>query len=60
MQMSRILGDEWPAGPAPVDSRATDIRVAQHLANAALGDAGACFDLGVAFSTGSDGVAGDL
>jgi TPR repeat protein len=34
--------------------------VAQYLTAAAHGDPGACFDLGVAFSTGSHGVGCDL
>jgi TPR repeat protein len=51
MHMSRITA---------VNSHAVDIRVAQYLADAASGDASACFDLGVAFSTGSHGTTGDL
>ena len=60
MQMSRIFGDEQMSGAVSIDSRAADIRMAHHLAQAALGDAGAYFDLGVVFSTASEGVAGDL
>lgn len=39
---------------------ATDDLVARCLAAAAAGDIGAYFDLGVAYSTGSHGLAGDL
>lgn len=38
----------------------TDLALARALANAARGDANACFDLGVAFSTGSQGAECDL
>ena len=37
-----------------------DLIVARCLAAASEGDAEACFDLGVAYSTGSHGVASDL
>ena len=37
-----------------------DLALARSLADAARGDATACFDLGVAFSTGSGGAACDL
>lgn len=37
-----------------------DLALARSLADAARGDANACFDLGVAFSTGSGGAACDL
>jgi TPR repeat protein len=40
--------------------RAADSLVAKCLATAAAGDIGAYFDLGVAYSTGSHGVASDL
>ncbi len=63
MHMTRILGDHHTRGftaLSPGDSEATDIRVAQCLAEAADGNASACFDLGVAFSTGSHGVSSDL
>ncbi len=54
--MSRITGVE----AAPGDPMGFDLDMAQYLTDAAAGDASACFDLGVAFSTGSHGVAGDL
>ncbi|MFN3990986.1 MAG: SEL1-like repeat protein [Erythrobacter sp.] len=38
----------------------TDLALARALADAARGDANACFDLGVAFSTGSGGAPCDL
>ena len=38
----------------------TDLALARALADAARGDANACFDLGVAFSTGSGGAQCDL
>lgn len=38
----------------------TDLALARLLADAARGDANACFDLGVAFSTGSSGAEYDL
>ena len=38
----------------------TDLALARWLADAARGDAAACFDLGVAFSTGSQGAPCDL
>lgn len=62
MQMSRVFADDRGAVPRAVvdDHRATDLRVAQYLADAARGDASACFELGVAFSTGGHGVPGDL
>ena len=48
-------------GAAPAcDSNISDLRLASALAAAADGDASACFDLGVAFSTGSDGASCDL
>ncbi len=63
MHMSRISGDDRNrnfAVVSPGDSQAGDIRVAHYLAEAAAGSASACFDLGVAFSTGCQGVSGDL
>lgn len=38
----------------------SDLVVARALARAAAGDADACFDLGVAYSTGENGMACDL
>ena len=38
----------------------TDLGLARWLAAASEGDTGACFDLGVAYSTGSNGVECDL
>lgn len=44
----------------PNENQAGDLRVAHYLAQAAHGDAGAFFDLGVTFSTSGNGVTGDL
>ncbi len=44
----------------PVDNEQLDIVVAQCLAAAAQGDVNALFDLGVTYSTGSNGVECDL
>jgi TPR repeat protein len=44
----------------PAGSELADLYIARCLAAAADGDAEACFDLGVAFSTGENGVACDL
>jgi len=46
------------AGPA--DTTTADMLVANCLAAAARGDVSALFDLGVAFSTGSHGIASDM
>jgi uncharacterized protein len=48
------------AAPAAANDFAGDMMIAQALASAAAGDASGYFDLGVAFSTGSHGVACDL
>ncbi len=60
MHISRSYGEDRAAPASPGQTRADDIRVARYLAEAAQGDAGACFDLGVAFSTGGNGISGDL
>jgi TPR repeat protein len=44
----------------PADETADDLLLASYLAAAADGDMSACFDLGVAFSTGSHGAECDL
>ena len=44
----------------PADESVTDLHVARRLAAAAGGDTNACFDLGVVYSTGGHGVAGDM
>ncbi len=44
----------------PADPALADLHVARCLAAAAGGDTGACFDLGVIFSTGGHSVACDL
>jgi uncharacterized protein len=44
----------------PADESAADLLFSSWLAAAAKGDLGACFDLGVAFSTGSHGAQCDL
>jgi uncharacterized protein len=47
-------------GALPVDCSATDLFLAGCLAAAAEGDRAAFYELGVAFSTGSHGIACDL
>jgi TPR repeat protein len=42
------------------EETAGDMMIAHHLAAAAQGDVAAYFDLGVAFSTGGDGISCDL
>ena len=59
MDMSRTKGNA-PGGSAIADGDVVDMLVAQCLAAADQGDTNAYFDLGVAFSTGSHGVACDL
>jgi TPR repeat protein len=44
----------------PADPDMADLHVARCLAAAAAGETDACYDLGVAFSTGAQGVACDL
>jgi uncharacterized protein len=47
-------------GAVAADSSEADLLIAHYLSAAADGDADACFDLGVAFSTASHGVTCDL
>lgn len=56
MELSKITAGDCQ----PTDSQTTDLAVARALASAAQGDASACFDLGVFYSTGSNGVDCDL
>lgn len=58
MDTVRINQDH--AAPAAANDFGGDMLIAEALACAAEGDASAYFDLGVAFSTGSHGVACDL
>ncbi len=59
--MEAVWINQTTASPlAGHDFSAGDLLVAQALAAAAQGDETACFDLGVAYSTGSHGVACDL
>ena len=44
----------------PSDGQSVDLALARALANAVQGDVAALFDLGVAYSTGSNGVTCDL
>jgi TPR repeat protein len=44
----------------PADSTVADLHVARCLAAAAAGETEACYELGVAFSTGTHGIAADL
>ena len=44
----------------PADATVADLHVARCLAAAAAGDTGACYDLGMIFSTGGHGVVADL
>lgn len=48
------------ADAAPMNSGETDLAIASFLADAAAGKVTALFDLGVAYSTGSNGVVCDL
>jgi uncharacterized protein len=48
------------ANATVVESNAYDLKIANCLAGAAEGDTEACYELGVAFSTGSSGVDCDL
>jgi len=57
MEWSRIEEFAKVRPVQPVDGQ---MRIAHWLAAAADGDAAACYDLGVAFSTGSHGVDCDL
>lgn len=57
MELARI---ETFAKVRPADETTEDLLLAASLAAAAAGESNACFDLGVAFSTGSHGVACDL
>lgn len=52
--------EAFTAARLPAQKLNHDILVASHLAAAAEGDSAACFDLGVAFSTGSLGMECDL
>jgi len=56
MQLITIAGRDTQATGAATG----EVGPARWLAAAALGDAHACFDLGVAFSTGSNGAQCDL
>jgi len=55
-----LVNIETFAKVTPADMRKHDLRLAAWLADAANGDSDACFDLGVAFSTGSHGVNADF
>jgi TPR repeat protein len=65
MGYEEMLEDSW-ARPeaikdaAPADCSVTDLFLAGCLAAAAEGDRSAYYELGVAFSTGSHGIASDL
>jgi hypothetical protein len=48
------------SGAASLTNHEHDLALAEHLAAASNGDVPALFDLGVAFSTGSDGAQSDL
>lgn len=52
--------ESFVVGAAPADTSGADMLIAECLAAAAAGDVSAYFDLGVAFSTGSHGIACDL
>lgn len=56
MQLITIIAQEQHVSRETV----TDLGLARWLAAASEGDTGACFDLGVAFSTGSNGADCDL
>ena len=57
--MDLVKIDEF-AKIRPADDSVADLHVARRLAAAASGNTGACFDLGVIFSTGVHNVAIDL
>ena len=57
MELARI---EIFAKVEAADVRGSDMLIARCLAGAADGDSDACYDLGVAYSTGSHGVGCDL
>ncbi len=57
MELAKI---ETFAKVTPANTQNSDLRLAGWLAEAANGDSDACFDLGVAFSTGSHGVNSDF
>lgn len=62
--MVRVMEAVWinqaDATPVAANDHCGDMQVARSLVAAAQGDAGACFDLGVAYSTGSHGAPCDL
>lgn len=58
--METVCINQDLAAPAAANDFTGDMLIAEALASAALGDASAYFDLGVAFSTGSHGAACDL
>ncbi|MGH6743834.1 hypothetical protein [Novosphingobium sp.] len=55
-----ISGAHFTEVTEGLSGAAEDLLLAERLAAAAIGDFSACFDLGVAFSTGSHGAACDL
>lgn len=56
----KLVADESSPGVTAESAQAADLLIATCLAAASNGDSNALFDLGVAFSTGSHGVACDL
>lgn len=56
----KLVSDESSQAIAAESTEAGDLLVATCLAAAAAGDSNALFDLGVAYSTGSHGVACDM
>jgi TPR repeat protein len=48
------------ADVSPIGNDETDLAIASYLADAAAGDVAALFNLGVSYSTGSNGVTVDL
>ena len=60
MMENSWLGKVTAKGAMPANIEAADIFVAHCLASAADGDRSAFYELGVAFSTGSHGIACDL
>ena len=55
-----ICHNSFAGARSPADETASDLLVASWLAAAADGDTNSCFDLGVAYSTGSHGAECDL
>jgi TPR repeat protein len=60
MQLIAIMSEQTDASRETLTGVGIDLALANWLAAAADGDTNACFDLGVAYSTGSNGAECDL